>query len=90
MSRFLLAAAAASLAFAAPATAGERKFTHAGVTYTYTSVTRGDTRILEGSASQGGEFKLIVKDGWVRGNVGSTRVSYPVPKGETAILVAQR
>ncbi|RYY26845.1 MAG: hypothetical protein EOP62_08785 [Sphingomonadales bacterium] len=82
MSRYLLAAVAATLTLAAPALANERTFTHEGVTYTYTSVQQGEARVLEGSASEGGDFRLTVKNGWVRGKVGGTRVSFQTPKTE--------
>ncbi len=89
MSRILFAASALSLAFIAPAHADERQFTKDGVTYTYSTETSGDTRIVRGSASQGARFKLVVKNGWVRGYFGGTKVSFPAKQEET-VTVASR
>lgn len=84
MTRTLIAAAAATLAFAAPAFASDRSFTHEGVTYDYTVTPKGDARVLEGKASTGSKFKLTVRDGWVNGYVANARVSFRAPKGEQA------
>jgi len=88
----LLIATAAVIAFAAPATAKERVFTHEGVTYAYTAQPQGDALVLEGKASKGGKFRLVVKGDWVNGYAGGARVSFRAPKREAAgaILVAQR
>ena len=91
MTKLLIAAAAAAIAFAAPAFATERQFTHEGVTYVYTSTQTGKGLVLEGKASQGGKFRLVVKGDWVAGYVGGTPVSFRTPKRETgAVVVAQR
>ncbi|AQR73506.1 hypothetical protein [Sphingomonas sp. LM7] len=92
MTKLLIAAAAATIAFAAPAIAKERIFTHEGVTYAYTAKPVGDQLVLEGSASKGGKFRLVVKGDWVNGYAGGARVSFRAPKREEAgaILVAQR
>ncbi|HEX8300941.1 hypothetical protein [Sphingomonas sp.] len=90
MSRIVFAAAAASLAFAGPALADERQLTRDGVTYNYTIAKQGDARILAGTASLGGRFRLVVKDGWVRGHVGSTPVSFAEPKRTAQVTVASR
>ena len=87
----LIFAAAASLVLAGPALAGERTFKHEGVTYAYTVKQDGDARILEGTASSGGDFRLVVKNGWVDGRVHNVRVSYRAPtRRKAAVLVAQR
>jgi hypothetical protein len=90
MTKFLFAAAAATLAFASPALAGERQFSHQGVTYTYTTEIAGKGRVLKGTASKGGRFELFVQDGWVRGNVDGTRVSFAAPRKSASISVAAR
>ena len=90
MTKLLIAAAAAAIAFAAPATAKERVFTHEGVTYSYTAKPQGDAVVLEGTASKGGKFRFVVKDNWVDGYAGGTRVSFRAPKREAKILLAQR
>ncbi|WP_448661145.1 hypothetical protein ACG3SL_10970 [Sphingomonas sp. CJ20] len=90
MARLIFAAAAATLALATPALAAERSFTHEGVTYTYTVTPKGDARVLEGTASQGGRFRFVVRDGWVSGFAGNARVSFRAPKSNTAVIVASR
>ena len=68
MTKFLFAAAAAALTFTAPAAiAGERSFTHEGVTYTYSVVNKDKGQVLEGRTNKGGDFRLNVKNGWVDG-----------------------
>lgn len=91
MTKLLIAAAAAAIAFAAPATAApkERVFTHEGITYAYTSEPKGDAVVLEGTASKGGKFRLVVKGDWVDGYAGGARVSFRAPK-RAAVLLAQR
>lgn len=91
MTRTLIAAAAATIAFAAPAFGAERSFTHDGVTYHYTVSPKGEARVLEGKASTGSTFRLTVRDGWVNGYVANARVSFRAPKvGETAQVLAAR
>ena len=91
MTKLFLAAAAATIAFAAPAFAKERVFTHEGVTYAYTATPAGEGLVLEGQASKGGKFRLVVKGDWVNGYAGGARVSFRAPKrDEAAVLVAQR
>ena len=84
-------APAAALTFAAPALAEDRSFTHEGITYVYTARNDGSARVLEGKASAGGKFRLVVQNGWVRGRVGTVPVSFRAPKrGEAPVLVAAR
>ncbi|UZK67378.1 hypothetical protein [Sphingomonas sp. M1-B02] len=92
MIRILTAAAAASILFAGPALArdAERVFTHEGVTYAYTATPKGDATILEGSASEGGKFRLTVRKGWVSGYAGNARVSFRAPKSAAPVTLAQR
>jgi hypothetical protein len=92
VTRFLIAAVAATVAFATPATAKERVFTHEGVTYAYTATPTADALVLEGKASTGGKFRFVVKGDWVSGYAGGARVSFRAPKreGAGAVLVAQR
>jgi hypothetical protein len=85
-------AAAASLLLATPAIAkdGERSFTRDGVTYVYTSTTKGDAQILEGVAKpDNAKFRLVVRNGWVEGMAAGTRVSFRVPHA-AQVQVAQR
>ncbi|TGX55598.1 hypothetical protein E5A73_00195 [Sphingomonas gei] len=91
MTRFLTAAAAATIVFAAPATAKERVFTHEGVTYAYTSTPSDAGLVLEGKASTGSKFRFVVKGDWVQGYAGGARVAFRTPKRQGAsVLVAQR
>lgn len=91
MTRTLFAAAAAMVVFAAPAHASEREFVKDGVTYTYTTTTQGDARVLKGYTSDGSEFKLTVRDGKVRGRVDGRYVSFTAPDAEpVAVAVAKR
>lgn len=89
MTKTFFAAAAAALTLASPALATERSFTRDGVTYEYTATAQGDARVLEGRASEGGTFRLVVRDGWVKGEVDGARVSFRAPK-TTHLQVAQR
>ena len=91
MTKFLFAAAAASLALlSTSAIAGERSFTRDGVTYVYTVANKDGARVLEGSASSGGRFRLVVKNGWVRGRVARTPVLFREPRRDAPVQVAQR
>lgn len=91
MTRTLFAAAAAMVVFAAPAHASEREFVKDGVTYTYTSATQGDVRVLKGYTSDGSEFKLTVREGKVRGRVDGRYVSFTTPDTQpVAVAVAKR
>lgn len=83
MSRTLLIAAAALLPLAVPAHASERAFTRDGVTYTYTVTPKGDATVIEGRATGGSRFHLVVRDGWVSGFSGTTRVSFRAPQGNS-------
>ncbi len=91
MTKFLFTAAAAVLTFAAPsAFAGDRTFTHEGVTYTYSVSSKDKAQVLEGKTSEGGDFRLTVKNGWVDGYVNDTRVSFRAPKEKAAGQLAAR
>lgn len=93
MTKFIFAATAA-LFIATPAFAAEqeRSFTRDGVTYTYTSTTKGDVQVLEGNVAQTGEtFRLVVHKGWVTGKAAGAHVSFRVPKlAGDRVEVAQR
>lgn len=93
MTKFIFAATAA-LFIASPAFAheAERSFTRDGVTYVYTSVTKGDAQILEGVVQPtGDDFRLVVRKGWVTGKAAGTRVSFRAPKvSRDRVEVAQR
>lgn len=90
MTRTLIAAAVAAATLAAPAMAAERSFVRDGVTYTYTVSEDHGHRVLEGKASQGGDFRLVLKDGWVNGYAANSRVSFPAPKAKKNATLAQR
>lgn len=92
MTKFIFAATAALL-FTTPAFANEqpRSFTRDGVTYTYTSTTKGDVQVLKGVVTTTGEsFHLVVRKGWVTGNAAGANVSFRVPKASRRVEVAQR
>jgi len=91
VTKLLFAAAAAVLTFTAPAAfAGDRTFTHEGVTYTYSVTVKDKAQILEGKTNEGGEFRFSVKNGWVDGYVNDTRVSFRAPKEKAPAQIAQR
>ncbi|MDF7775764.1 hypothetical protein P1X14_10945 [Sphingomonas sp. AOB5] len=81
MTKLLFAAAAATLAFATPAMAQDAvtSFTQDGVSYTYTTKKVGELTVIEGRTAPGGEFRLEVRDGRVRGTMNSMPVSFAVP-----------
>jgi hypothetical protein len=56
-----------------------RTFEQDGVTYTYRVIERGDKRVITGTMSTFGQsrpFKLVVKNGQVRGDVNGSRVAF--------------
>ncbi|NML05542.1 hypothetical protein [Sphingomonas sp. G-3-2-10] len=81
MIRILFAAAGLTIAFAAPAYAqdGKTSFVRDGVDYSYTTKKVGQITVIEGRTSPGGEFRLEVRDGRVRGTMNSQPVSFTVP-----------
>jgi hypothetical protein len=89
----LIFAATAAVFLASPALAqqSEHSFTRDGVTYTYTSTSKGDSQILEGSVAQTGDtFRLVVRNGWVSGKAAGANVSFRVPKPARRVEVAER
>ena len=91
MTRFLIAAAT-TLFVATPAFAkdDERSFTRDGVTYVYTSTTKGNAQILKGvTKPDNAKFRLVVRNGWVEGVAAGSRVSFRVPEQKETQL-AQR
>ena len=92
MTKLIFAATTAFL-LASPAFAKEpeRSFTRDGLTYVYTSTTKGDAQILEGAVQQTGDtFRLTVRKGWVSGKAAGANVSFRVPKVTRRVEVAQR
>lgn len=89
MFRIMFAAAAALVTFATPALAGERTFTHQGVTYVYTSTPSDDARIIEGTTSDGRRFRFTVRGTRVDGDFDGERVSFRTPKSAD-VKMAQR
>lgn len=87
MNKFHFAAAILSFAVVSPAVAKEEasSFTRDGVSYTYT-VTNVDanTRILEGTASPGNPFRLVVSGSRVSGKANGIPVSFTVKETKTA------
>ncbi len=94
MNKMIFSAALLSLAAASPAFAKpeQTKFTHDGVSYTY-SVTslNADTRIIEGYATPGNAFRLVVSNGRVVGKANGIPVSFNVDsKVAKTVKVASR
>lgn len=76
---FQIAAAAALIAAPALAHAGETtaKFTHEGVTYTYTAQDVGGERVIKGTAFNGkAPFELHVRGRFVTGTFNSQPVEF--------------
>jgi hypothetical protein len=97
VNRFTFAAALLSFAVNTPAMARDAatKFTHEGVSYTYTVTTVGDdTRIIEGTATPGSPFRLVVSGDRVSGKANGIPVSFYVKPAKTAktptVTVASR
>lgn len=90
MTKTIFAAAALALTLASPGLASERSFKRDGVTYTYTTLDQGGARILEGRASEGSKFRLVVRNGWVQGQVAGKPVAFRAPKSTSLLQVAQR
>ena len=68
------------------------RFTHRGVTYTYTvtSDTQG-RQVIEGRSQPGGSaYRLVVDGDHVEGVSGGQPVSFRAPKGSTGVAVAAR
>jgi hypothetical protein len=79
--KIVFAALIAPLALtAAGAQAKEAEsFKQDGVTYTYRVIERGDKRVITGTMSTFGQsrpFKLVLKNGQVRGDVNGSRVAF--------------
>jgi len=76
----LATAAALSAAFfvVTPATAEPVTLVRDGVSYIYTTQTKGDARIISGQQKGGDRFRLVVNRGRVSGEVGSRPVSFRV------------
>ena len=69
-----LAATAISPAFASEPVTFERD----GVSYTYTVEQVGNRRIIEGEATPGEPFRLVVSGNWVTGEANGIPVSFRV------------
>lgn len=93
MTKFLFAAAAATLAFASPALASSDPvtFENDGVSYTYSTKKVGDLTVIEGTSAPGGRIYLEVRGNRVKGVINSTRVAFDVParKGGNGQLAAR-
>lgn len=93
MSRLFIAMFSAALLapVAAQAADAEHQFTREGVTYRYAVSTKGDRQLIEGSASDTGQFRLVVRNGRVTGMVNQRRVSFRSPVAtDAAVRVAAR
>lgn len=81
MIKTLIAASVLSLAAISGAQAKEQpaSFTHEGVDYTYTVKQISDTRrVIEGYATPGSSFRLVVSNGRVVGTSNGSPVSFRV------------
>lgn len=72
---FTAAAVLAALPVAAHAE-GARSFSHEGVDYVYTTAQKGDATVLEGTASGGLPFRLVVSGSRVSGTYNFYPVSF--------------
>lgn len=92
MTRFIFTAVAACGLLAAPALAQDKAapvtFTHEGVTYVYTASQQGKSRVIEGTTSTGSNFRLVVRNRLVDGDVGDTHVTFIAPRKPAGIAVA--
>jgi len=79
MKKFILAATLAAAGIA-PAFASEAPatFTRDGVTYTYTVEQIGNRRVIEGQATPGAPFRLVVSRNQVTGQANGVPVSFRV------------
>lgn len=94
MNKLVSAFAFAGLACTtAPAFAEPVTLVRDGITYRYTVTEKAGTRIITGAQHRGERFRLIVRNGWVSGQVGARTVSFreadatparPAPIVETA------
>jgi len=81
VTKFRFATALLALSLTAPAIAKEApsSFTHQGVTYKYTVTNISDTRrVIEGVATPGNTFRLVVSGGRVYGTSNGVPVSFSV------------
>ena len=81
MKRTFFAATLLSLAVISPVQAKEtpQTFTYEGVTYSYTVTEQNDSRrVIEGRATPGSTFRLVVSNGRVFGNANGMPVSFRV------------
>ncbi len=59
----------------------ERSFTDDGFVYSYRIINKGDKQLVVGTVTKFGQkrnFRLVVQDGKVRGDVGADRVAFAV------------
>ena len=89
MTRTFYAAAAALMTLASPALAEEHSFKQDGVTYVYTVTPRKDFRIIQGSTSDGSEFRFTVRGERVEGDVDGHQISFRTPKADK-VVIAER
>ena len=81
MNRITFSVALLAFSLASPGHAKEQltSFTHDGVTYSYTVSNISDSsRVIEGYASPGSPFRLVVSKGRVSGTVNGTPVAFKV------------
>jgi hypothetical protein len=81
MTKFLFAAAVATVAIATPAMAATDPvtFENDGISYTYSTKKVGDLTVIEGTSAPGGRIYLEVRGTRVKGVINSTRVAFDVP-----------
>ncbi len=87
----LVATVAAFVPAALLAQGAEHRFTHQGVTYTYTITPDDHGRpVIEGRSQPGGSgFRLIVDGDRVEGVSGGQQVSFRTPRGGAVALAAK-
>lgn len=79
MKKFLFAATALLVAAGTPAAAQDvenREFTRDGVTYRYDVIQHDGYRVLQGRATPGSNFRLVVRGDRVTGRVNNRPVSF--------------
>lgn len=88
MNKFFIAAAALSVSLVSPAIAKDKAttFKHEGVTYSYTVTQISDTRrVIEGKATPGDAFRLVVAGDRVSGTANGIPVEFKVSDAKGAV-----
>lgn len=86
---FIAAAAVAALPVAAHAE-DARSFSHEGTDYVYTAEQKGKATVIEGTASNGAPFRLVVVGNRVNGIYNYQNVSFTVKDATQALTKATK